>query len=88
MTSRTGTCAAAAAASGGAPARTTRTSASAYDTLYTALVTVAKLLAPFTPFVAEELYRNLVVSDDASRADQRPPRGRGRSPMTRASTTA
>jgi len=37
---------------------------SAYDTLYTALVTVSKLIAPFTPFVAEELYRNLVVSQD------------------------
>ncbi|HMO94728.1 MAG TPA: DUF5915 domain-containing protein, partial [Tepidiformaceae bacterium] len=37
---------------------------SAYDTLYTALVTVARLLAPFTPFVAEEIYRNLVVSVD------------------------
>ncbi len=37
---------------------------SAYDTLYTALVTVSKLLAPFTPFVAEELYRNLVSSVD------------------------
>ena len=39
---------------------------SAYDTLYTALVTVSKLIAPFTPFVAEELYRNLVVSNDPS----------------------
>ncbi|MBK6562423.1 isoleucine--tRNA ligase [Candidatus Amarobacter glycogenicus] len=37
---------------------------SAYDTLYMALVTVSKLIAPFTPFVAEELYRNLVVSQD------------------------
>ena len=39
---------------------------SAYDTLYTALVTVSKLIAPFTPFVAEELYRNLVVENDPS----------------------
>ncbi len=38
----------------------------AYHTLYEALVTVAKLMAPFTPFVAEELYQNLVRSVDAS----------------------
>ena len=40
---------------------------SAYNTLYHCLVTVAKLLAPFTPFVAEEMYRNLVcaVAKDA-----------------------
>ncbi len=31
----------------------------AYTTLYSCLVTVSKLLAPFTPFLAEELYRNL-----------------------------
>jgi isoleucyl-tRNA synthetase len=35
---------------------------SAYNTLYTCLVTLTKLLAPFTPFLAEELYRNLVLS--------------------------
>jgi isoleucyl-tRNA synthetase len=35
---------------------------SAYSTLYQCLVTLSKLLAPFIPFVAEELYRNLVVS--------------------------
>lgn len=34
----------------------------AYSTLYTALVTVAKLLAPTMPFLAEELYQNLVRS--------------------------
>ncbi|MSP13124.1 MAG: isoleucine--tRNA ligase [Chloroflexi bacterium] len=32
----------------------------AYATLYECLVTVAGLLAPFTPFIAEELYQNLV----------------------------
>jgi isoleucyl-tRNA synthetase len=35
---------------------------SAYDTLYTCLVTFSKLLAPFMPFLAEELYQNLVRS--------------------------
>ncbi|MCX7912503.1 MAG: class I tRNA ligase family protein, partial [Dehalococcoidales bacterium] len=35
---------------------------SAYNTLYQCLVTLAKLLAPFTPFLAEEMYRNLVCS--------------------------
>jgi isoleucyl-tRNA synthetase len=37
----------------------------AYATLYTCLVTLAKLLAPFTPFVSEVIYRNLVSSVDA-----------------------
>ena len=36
----------------------------AYTTLYHCLVTLSKLLAPFTPFVAEEIYRNLVCSAD------------------------
>ena len=31
----------------------------AYATLYTCLTTVARLVAPFTPFVAEEMYQNL-----------------------------
>ncbi|MDL1892115.1 isoleucine--tRNA ligase, partial [Sphingobacteriales bacterium CHB3] len=31
----------------------------AYQTLYECLITVAKLTAPFAPFIAEELYRNL-----------------------------
>jgi isoleucyl-tRNA synthetase len=34
----------------------------AYNTLYECLVTLSKLLAPFAPFVAEEIYRNLVGS--------------------------
>ncbi|MFO8143867.1 MAG: isoleucine--tRNA ligase, partial [Dehalococcoidales bacterium] len=33
---------------------------SAYQTLYLCLVTISKILAPFTPFLAEELYHNLV----------------------------
>ena len=43
--------------------------ASAYATLYECLSRLAKLLAPFTPFVAEEIYRNLVVSLDQSAPD-------------------
>jgi len=35
---------------------------SAYTTLYQCLVTLSKLLAPFTPFLAEEMYQNLVGS--------------------------
>lgn len=34
----------------------------AYSTLYNALVTIAKLLAPAIPFLADEIYRNLVCS--------------------------
>ena len=36
----------------------------AYMTLYTALVTTAKLAAPMAPFMCEEIYRNLVCSVD------------------------
>ncbi len=36
----------------------------AYMTLYTALVTLAKVAAPFIPFMSEEIYRNLVCSVD------------------------
>ena len=32
----------------------------AYATLYTCLTTLAKMMAPFTPFMAESLYQNLV----------------------------
>ncbi len=38
----------------------------AYMTLYTALVTVAKCAAPMIPFMAEDIYRNLVCTVDAS----------------------
>ena len=40
--------------------------AAAYSTLYQCLVTVAKLLAPFMPFLAEEMYQNLVRGVDES----------------------
>ena len=36
--------------------------AAAYHTLYEALTTLSRLLAPFTPFVAEHMHRNLVSS--------------------------
>ena len=42
---------------------------SAYQTLYTCLVTLSKLMAPLTPFVAEEMYQNLVVAADPSAPD-------------------
>ena len=42
---------------------------SAYHTLWTALTTLSKLLAPFTPFVAEELWQNLVRSIDPDAAE-------------------
>ena len=38
----------------------TEDKAAAYTTLYTVLVTLAKLTAPYTPFMAEMIYRNLV----------------------------
>jgi isoleucyl-tRNA synthetase len=41
----------------------------AYATLYECLVTLTKLLAPITPFLAEELHRNLVCSFDATQPD-------------------
>ena len=36
----------------------------AYMTLYTALVTVAKVAAPMIPFMTEDIYQNLVRSID------------------------
>ena len=36
----------------------------AYMTLYTALVTVAKCAAPMIPFMTEDIYRNLVCTND------------------------
>ncbi len=39
----------------------------AYETLYTCVVTLTKLLAPFIPFITEKMYQNLVrnISTDA-----------------------
>ncbi|MCZ6634099.1 MAG: isoleucine--tRNA ligase [bacterium] len=39
--------------------------AAAYVTLHETLVTLSKILAPFLPFLAEEMYQNLVRSIDA-----------------------
>jgi len=36
------------------------------NTLYTVLVGFSKIIAPFTPFLAEEIYQNLVVNVDKS----------------------
>ncbi|MEM2924067.1 MAG: isoleucine--tRNA ligase [Methanocellales archaeon] len=36
----------------------------AYYTIYNVLKTVVKLIAPFTPFIAEKIYRNLVITSD------------------------
>ena len=36
---------------------------SAYMTLYTCLVTLCKVAAPFIPFMTEDIYQNLVVRD-------------------------
>ena len=42
---------------------------SAYISLYTCLVTLAKLMAPLAPFVAEEIYQKLVCSVDSDAPD-------------------
>jgi isoleucyl-tRNA synthetase len=39
---------------------------SAFVTLHECLVTLSRLLAPFTPFIAEELWRNLAAEDDSA----------------------
>ena len=47
-----------------ADAESQRLSLAAHQTMYEALVTLSKLLAPFTPFVADEIFRNLVARAD------------------------
>lgn len=42
----------------------------AYATLYTCLTTLARLMAPFAPFLTEDMYRNLELSNDSD--NQRP----------------
>lgn len=41
----------------------------AYQTLHTVLVTLAKLMAPFTPFISEEIYKNLTGEESVHLAD-------------------
>lgn len=41
----------------------------AYQTLHTVLVGLSKLLAPFTPFLADEIYRNLTNEESVHLAD-------------------
>ena len=45
---------------------------SAYDTLYTCLMTVAKLLAPFAPFYSDQLYKDLGGEKDSVHLDTFP----------------
>jgi len=45
---------------------------SAYDTLYTCLLTVSKLLAPFAPFYADQLYKDLRGEKDSVHLDSFP----------------
>ena len=45
---------------------------SAYETLYTCLMTVAKLLAPFAPFYADQLYKDLGGEKDSIHLDTYP----------------
>ena len=42
------------------------TKEAAFTTLYTVLVTLAKVIAPFVPFMSEDIYQNLVRSVDPS----------------------
>lgn len=41
----------------------------AYQTLYDVLVTLSKVMAPFTPFLSEEIYRNLTGKESVHLAD-------------------
>jgi len=41
----------------------------AYQTLWTVLVELSKLMAPFTPFIAEEIYKNLTGEESVHLAD-------------------
>ncbi|HCW51726.1 MAG TPA: isoleucine--tRNA ligase, partial [Clostridiales bacterium] len=53
--------------------------AAAYQTLYEVLVTLCRLLAPFTPFMTEEMYQNLVRFEAGEGRDGRRPHEAGAS---------
>jgi isoleucyl-tRNA synthetase len=46
-----------------------RDSAQAYETLHSVLLETCRVLAPFTPFIADEMYRNLAQAQRARRQD-------------------
>ena len=50
----------------------------AYATLYHVMVKLIRLLAPFTPFVTETMYQNLVRSDPSPGLRKHPPHGLAR----------
>ena len=50
-----------------------RDKADAYWTLYECLLTLSKLIAPFTPFLAETMWQNLAVAAFSSRPAEQPP---------------
>jgi isoleucyl-tRNA synthetase len=52
----------------------------AYETLWTCLVTVNRLMAPMVPFLAEDMYQNLVRSTDVAATFRSPGAGRGNAP--------
>ena len=60
----------------------------AYATLYHVLVKLARLLAPFTPFVTEVMYQNLVRSVQAAGLRERAPHRLAPGGHRRASTRA
>ncbi len=56
------------AGAGGGESSSSADKLAAYATLSETLTVLARLLAPFTPFIADELHRNLVLSEDPGAA--------------------